>query len=487
MSLFSPCRPLPRRQFLRLVAALPVAAALPALAGGCFSPAATPASTPTPAGSTASQGASAVATPTQPLPTRHTATPAARVGGHTVAVLKCSPKDSDRAIEDRLVAATGMVMNLAQTLEGKRKVYIKPNIGVGKLTQKEQGRLYAIVDPALLRATVAMLRRHYSGEIVIGEALTEPGATIDAVYKLGGYSDAVRDFDVRFVDLDRPPYADFPVPGGGVMFSCYSLSQELAGADFVVSLAKMKSHLCGGVTLTLKNLFGLPPLRLNGNPRRYLHQLVRLPRVLVDLGLIMRPSLCIVDALVGQNEKEWDGPPVVPGLLVVGDNTIGTDAVAARLMGHDPEGDYGQAPFFWDRNPLRIGVEAGLGSASASEIIVKGDQIDRQSLPKFYVGRGLSSQEDAARKSLADQARSYLAQRDGLLKQHQGKMVGLLDGKVVVTLESEAELGFGPGGKGDLLWSAQGAGLFLKRVVPADEDPERFEVYEGELVPPSQS
>ena len=38
-----------------------------------------------------------------------------------------------------------------------------------------------------------------------------------------------------------------------------------------------------------------------------------------------------------------------------------------------------------------------------------------------------------------------------------------------------------PGQKGEFLWSASGMWTILKQVLPADEDPERMEVYEAEL------
>lgn len=43
------------------------------------------------------------------------------------------------------------------------------------------------------------------------------------------------------------------------MFSALDLNQAYEDTDVMVSLAKMKNHLTAGVTLSMKNLFGITP------------------------------------------------------------------------------------------------------------------------------------------------------------------------------------------------------------------------------------
>ena len=123
-----------------------------------------------------------------------------------------------------------------------------------------------------------------------------------------------------------------------------------------------------GVTLCLKNLFGLPPLPPHGRARTYFHHLVRLPYVLADLGQIIQPTLNILDALVGQSGREWGGEGRITDTLIAGDHVIATDACGAYLMGHDPLGDWPVPPFRRDRNALRIAHEMGFGTADLSQI-----------------------------------------------------------------------------------------------------------------------
>ena len=48
------------------------------------------------------------------------------------------------------------------------------------------------------------------------------------------------------------------------MFSAFDLNHAYEDTDVLVSLAKLKNHATAGVTLSMKNLFGLPPNTLYG-------------------------------------------------------------------------------------------------------------------------------------------------------------------------------------------------------------------------------
>ena len=52
-------------------------------------------------------------------------------------------------------------------------------------------------------------------------------------------------------------YAEFPVPGGGYMFSKFLLNEAYDQTDVFVSISKLKNHATCGVTMALKNSFGI--------------------------------------------------------------------------------------------------------------------------------------------------------------------------------------------------------------------------------------
>ena len=69
----------------------------------------------------------------------------------------------------------------------------------------------------------------------------------------------MNEFDVPYVDADLPPFGVYQVPGGGQMFRQYVMPECLMQADAVVNVQRMKDHAFMGITLTLKNLFGVGP------------------------------------------------------------------------------------------------------------------------------------------------------------------------------------------------------------------------------------
>ncbi len=54
-------------------------------------------------------------------------------------------------------------------------------------------------------------------------------------------------------------YARFMVPNGGLLFTGYDLNHSYRDCDVFISLAKLKEHRTTGITLSMKNCFGMTP------------------------------------------------------------------------------------------------------------------------------------------------------------------------------------------------------------------------------------
>jgi uncharacterized protein (DUF362 family) len=107
--------------------------------------------------------------------------------------------------------------------------------------------------------------------------------------------------------------------------------------DLIVSLAKLKTHHWAGVTLSMKNLFGVMPGMYYGWPKNVLHD-VGIDGSILDITATLRPHFAIVDGIIGM---EGDGPimgtPKAAGVLVMGRNLPAVDATCARVMGINPQ------------------------------------------------------------------------------------------------------------------------------------------------------
>jgi hypothetical protein len=278
------------------------------------------------------------------------------------------------------------------------------------------------------------------------------------------------------VDGDLPPHKVYRVPGGGQMFRQYTLAQGAVEADAFVSVQKMKNHAFMGVTLCLKNLFGLTPTEPHGRSRTYFHHLVRMPYMLADLGRIFQPTLNIVDGLIGQAGQEWGGEARVCNTLVAGDQVIATDACATHLMGHDPAGDWPHEPFLRDRNALAVAAEAGFGTVNLEEI-------DFQSEVEAPVARfGVVATDPFGtvvswRRTTCEQALYYRDNLSRFVSQYAGEYILLQDHEVRFH-DRSSDLHVS---RRDLAGAHKDSAMWLKFVDPEEAEGEHYEVYERTL------
>jgi uncharacterized protein (DUF362 family) len=115
------------------------------------------------------------------------------------------------------------------------------------------------------------------------------------------------------------------------------LPRNVAEADVVVSMPKMKTHHWAGVTLSLKNCFGCVPGRVYGWPKNALH-FAGLDGAILDVASAVRPDLAIIDGVVGmEGNGPINGTPKEVGVVVIADDPVAADTTSARLMGVDPE------------------------------------------------------------------------------------------------------------------------------------------------------
>ena len=108
-------------------------------------------------------------------------------------------------------------------------------------------------------------------------------------------------------------------------------------ADYIVSLPKLKTHHWAGVTLSLKNMFGIVPGCCYGWPKNVLHWAGITPSIL-DINSTVRPDFAIVDGILGmEGNGPLQGSAKSSGVLILGDDPVAVDATCVRVMGLQPE------------------------------------------------------------------------------------------------------------------------------------------------------
>lgn len=394
---------------------------------------------------------------------------------YTVRATRCDHMASDEEILNRLQTITEPLERSWHKIENARKILIKTNmVWPPDRIRYFAGRRQELVDDSVMLAVLQLLRERTDAELCI----------IDTTFSQddGGLSPQVNfqplleKFGVRFIDANQPPFALIDVPGGGLMFSRYQLHAEIADADAFISVAKMKNHAFMGITLCLKNLFGLPPMPPHGRVRTYYHHLIRLSYVLPDLGLITKPCLNIIDGLVGQAGREWGGKPLVADTLVAGDHVVATDACAAWLMGHEPAGDWPNPPYRRDRSPIAVAAEHGFGTTNLDEIDFETDQTSP--VAPFDSDEVDSKQTVRSwRQTTCEQALYFRDHQEELVQQYAGEFIFLQADEVVWHGDNPHRLG----SRRQLSGSKKDSALWLKKIDPEEVEGEHFEVYERNL------
>jgi len=217
----------------------------------------------------------------------------------------------------------------AAEIKGKR-ILLKPN-----LVETDPGAIHINTHPAVVYGAAQAFFKLGAGQVMVAEG---PGHCRDTLLLLdeSGLAEMLGDDRIPFIDLNYD--SGFLVPNTSRYSSLASLTlpQTLRQVDWVVSLAKLKTHHWAGVTLAMKNLFGVMPGIYYGWPKNTLH-LAGIEESILDIVSAVRPHFAIIDGIVGM---EGDGPimgaPKAAGVLIMGRNLPAVDATAARIMGIDP-------------------------------------------------------------------------------------------------------------------------------------------------------
>jgi uncharacterized protein (DUF362 family) len=359
-----------------------------------------------------------------------------------VSVAKVASYDEDLAAQfEKMFDQLG---GIGQSVRGKT-VAMKLNLsGAGRLEGYTTSQLFW-VHPRVVLALTTVFGRLGAKRIRILESTgRKPDAKLeDHVLRDGWDVNAIKnaaplvEFESTNGSGEGKQYSTLKVKTRQpYVFPAFSLNHSYEDCDFFVSVGKMKNHEEMGITLSMKNLFGITPDLLYGlrpipegadisytgafspqvrervfhygqlgppegvpqeiNPKSFRYEGWRLPRVLVDICGARPIDLAIVDGIEAAVGGEVMVPHVkhaAPKLLVVGRNCVCTDAVACATMGYDPRAGRHEPPFRvykssknhppaqinppddtrqYADNIMLLAEAVGMGSADLKKIEVRG-------------------------------------------------------------------------------------------------------------------
>jgi uncharacterized protein (DUF362 family) len=307
-----------------------------------------------------------------------------------VAIQKCSPESSYVEIEESVRRIFDFLGGIEPYVSPGEKVLLKPNLVCDILKYPFaffKGSNSFGTDGRIIEALTMLCKEAGASKVAVGECEDFPNK-----YTQYGYRSLCKRIRVPLLDLNIGPYLKFHIPNG-FLFKNMFFNFNLAKFDKIISCAKLKVHSGAGVSLCMKNLMGLLPVRYSSSkkvqkrkgpyfaPRDFFHEKHPqlgsvLPFGIVDLNIACPVDFAIIDGMVASNKHENVlGEPVEMNVIIGGNNVVSTDTVGAYVMGLNPEEDNFILPSTTVKNHLCLASEKKIGTNTLSKISLLGEKI----------------------------------------------------------------------------------------------------------------
>jgi len=226
---------------------------------------------------------------------------------------------------DKAIRSSADRLNEIYRLKDAHRIVIKPNLCCDKSSSSG-----ATTDATVVESIIKLLNEiNPSAEIFIVESNNRSIKAHEA-FRFFGYTELTDKYsNVKLVNISRD--RKYYVEVDGYVLANLMMPETLLNMDYFISVAKLKTHIFERISCVLKNQFGC----LTKMHKAGFHPFMS--KVLTDLNLVYKPDLCIIDGLPAmEGFGPTDGPPVHTDLLIIGNDPVATDSVAAQIMGFSP-------------------------------------------------------------------------------------------------------------------------------------------------------
>jgi uncharacterized protein (DUF362 family) len=264
---------------------------------------------------------------------------------------------------DRLEWTLMSALRLFDFNIGGKSVLLKPNVvdfvpGVAVNTH-----------PVLVTAAAECFRGLGARSVTVAEGPGHQRDTQLVLYE-SGFLDELAKQHIPFIDLNRDELVKVSLRANYTGLGHLWLPRTMLSHDFVVSMPKVKTHHWSGVTLSMKNMFGVVPGTKYGWPKNILHW-SGIQQSILDVCATVPIHFVIADGIVAM---EGNGPLAGTSRplhsIVLSDDPVAADATCARLMGFKPE----RIPYIYEAAKF-------LGNASIELIDQLAGQVTAPDIP----------------------------------------------------------------------------------------------------------
>jgi uncharacterized protein (DUF362 family)/NAD-dependent dihydropyrimidine dehydrogenase PreA subunit len=203
-----------------------------------------------------------------------------------------------------------------------QRVLLKPNLLSAKSLEKA-----VTTRPEFVRA-IAELLLDYSCDVYIGDS---PGyeSTEKVLFK-SGFMDVVKGCGLKILSFNKEIKKKYK---GISPYREFILGEDPDDFEIIINLPKLKTHVMMGLTLGVKNTFGF----IQGLDKAKWHLRAGTDKtifasILIDIHNIVKPSITIIDGIVGMDgEGPGSGRVRNMGLVALSKNTFALDHYVEQL------------------------------------------------------------------------------------------------------------------------------------------------------------
>ena len=270
----------------------------------------------------------------------------------TVSIERCAAYDPAE-LSTALSAVLSPLGGMTAFVSPGQSVLLKVNLLSRALPERA-----VTTHPEFVRAVIHAVKAA-GGTVTVGDSPggRNTGAGIKHIWEDSGIGAVCAEEGVTLVLFDDDcvrQHAD-----GSSLYSSFTLGRAVTETDVLITLPKFKTHGFMMFTGAVKNLFGCIP----GLSKAQFHLTVpereNFGAMLVDLMLACRPTLAIMDAVVGmEGEGPAGGLPRHVGAVLASADCLSLDVVASSMAGLDPMEVYTN----------KAAASRGIGPASVEDV-----------------------------------------------------------------------------------------------------------------------
>lgn len=258
--------------------------------------------------------------------------------------------DNPKSIVKRILSE----IDLEKDLPSKDSLIgIKPNLVLAKPSTSG-----ATTCPELVEGLIEYLKSKGYNNIAIMEG-SWIGDRTQSAFKVCGYEDLSKRYNIPLVDLQKDSYKDYEIDG-----ITLSVCDRIMEVDYLINMPVLKGHCQTNITCALKNLKGCIP---NQEKRRF--HTMGLHKPIAYLNRVIKQDLIIVDGIIGDLNFEEGGNPVQMNRVIVGKDPVLVDSYVAQLLGYD----IGDIPY------IEMAEEIGVGKRISSDDNIR--ELNKDSSP----------------------------------------------------------------------------------------------------------